>query len=113
MSTTAGSRLAPSGFIPDEQQHRRNIATYLREAHQGHLANVGTVTLGTGTAATSVVDFRVGPNSFVGFMPTTANAAQEVGAGTLYVSSRSAEGFTIAHANSTTADRAYVYCILG
>lgn len=113
MAASAGSRLAPSTFLPDEKQHRRLIALWMREAHQGHLGNVGTVTLGTGVAATSVTDFRVGPNSFIGFMPTTANAAQELGAGTLYVSSRSAEGYTIAHANSVTADRTFVYCILG
>lgn len=111
MSTSAGSRLAPPVFIPDSTQHRRQIATYLREAHQGHLGNVGTVTLSTATAATSVVDFRVGPNSFIGFMPQTANAAAEIP--NLYISSRSAEGFTISHSSTSTADRAYTYCILG
>lgn len=113
MPASAGSRLAPAAFMEDERQHRRLIALYLREAHQGHLANVGNVTLGTGTAATVVTDFRVGPGSFVGFTPTTANAAQELGAGTMYLSSRSAEAFTIAHANSITADRTFVYCVLG
>jgi hypothetical protein len=113
MPTSAGSRLAPSSFLPDEQQHRRLIALWMREAHQGHLGNVGNVTLETGTAATVVTDFRVGPNSFVGLTPLTANAAQEQGGGTLYISGRSAEAFTIAHANTTTADRAFVYCILG
>lgn len=111
MTTSAGSRLAPSSFIPDEKVHRRSIAAYLREAHQGHLGNVGSVTLGTGVAATSVVDFRVGANSFIGLMPTTLNAAEALA--TSYISSRSADGFTISHANTTTADRAFVYCILG
>ena len=111
MSTSAGTRLAPSSFLHDEKEHRRQIAVYLREAHQGHLGNVGAVTLSTATAATAVVDFRVGPSSYIGFMPTTANAAAELP--NLYVSSRSAEGFTIAHSNTSTADRAYSYCILG
>ena len=113
MALSASSRLAPSAFIPDGQQHRRLIAQWMREAHQGHIANTGSVTLGTGVAATSVTDFRVGPNSFIGLMPTTANAAGEIGGGTIYISSRSAEGFTETHANTTTADRAFVYCILG
>lgn len=111
MAISAGSRLAPTGFVPDEQQHRRLIAQWMREAHQGHLGNVGTVTLGTSTAATSVVDFRVGVNSFIGLMPTTANAASAIAA--TYVSSRSAEGFTISHANNATNDRTFVYCVLG
>ena len=113
MATSAGSRLAPTGFVPDEQQHRRLIAGWMREAHQGHLGNIGNVTLATSTAATAVSDKRVGAFSFIGFMPTTANAAAELGAGGMYVSSRSAEGFTITHASTTTADRAFVYCILG
>lgn len=113
MTTSAGSRLAPPSFLVDEIQHRRLIAQWMREAHQGHLGNVGTVTLSTSVAATTVTDFRVGPNSFIGLMPTTANAAAEVGGGTVYISSRSAEGFTIAHANTATADRAFVYCVLG
>lgn len=113
MAASAGTRLAPSTFLTNSEQHRRLIAQWMREAHQGHLGNIGTVTLGTGTAATSVTDFRVGPNSCIGFMPTTANAAAEIGGGTLYVSSRSLEGFTIAHANTTTADRAFAYSVLG
>lgn len=113
MPLSAGSRAAPSGFVPDEQQHRRLIAEWMRNAHQGRLGNIGSVTLGTSTAATSVVDSRVGAFSFIGLMPTTSNAAQEIGAGTIFISSRSAEGFTITHASTTTADRAYVYCILG
>lgn len=113
MPTSANARIAPPAFLHDEQAHRRAIAAWEREAHQGHLGNVGTVTLTTSTAATSVVDNRVGAASFIGFMPTTANAAEEIGSGTFYVSSRSSGGFTIAHASTTTADRAYVYCILG
>jgi hypothetical protein len=113
MATSAGSRIAPSPFLMDSVQHRRLIAQWMREAHQGHLGNIGTVTLGTGVAATSVVDFRVGPNTYIDFMPTTANAAAELAAGGMWVSSRSAEGYTITHANTTTADRAFVYCVLG
>lgn len=111
MSTSANSRIAPTGFVVDEIQHRRAIAQWMREAHVGHLGNTGSITLSVGVATTPVVDTRVGNNSFIGLMPTTANAA--AGAGTTYITSRSAEGFTIAHANTATADRAYVYCILG
>lgn len=113
MAASAGTRLAPSSFLHDEQQHRRLIALWMREAHQGHLGNTGSVTLTTSAASTVVVDFRVGANSFIGFMPTTANAAAELAGGTMYVSSQSAEGYTITHANTTTADRAFVYCVLG
>ena len=111
MSTSAGARLDPTPFIPDDMQHRRLIAQWMREAHQGHLGNTGTITLSTGVATTPVVDFRVGANSFIGLTPLTANGAGALGS--TYISSRSAKGFTITHANTATADRAFVYCILG
>jgi hypothetical protein len=111
MARSAGSRLAPPLFHRDEVTHRQLISGYLREAHQGHLGNVGTVTLATGALTTAVIDLRAGAFSFIGLMPTTANAAGALG--TTYVSSRSAEGFTITHANTVTADRTFVYCILG
>lgn len=113
MARSATSRLAPPGYVLNSGIHRQQISAYLREAHQGHLGNTGTVTLGTSVAATSVIDTRVGAFSFIGFMPTTANGAAELAGGTMYVSSRSAEGFTITHANTTTADRTFVYAILG
>lgn len=111
MAVSAGTRLAPSTFLADEKQHRRLIALWMREAHQGHLGNVGTVTLAVSAAATSVTDFRVGPESVIGLMPTTLNAAAAIPS--TYISSRSHEGFTITHANTTTADRAFAYSILG
>lgn len=111
MTTSAGSRLAPSSFVNDDKQHRRAIAVYLHEAHQGHLGNVGTLTLAVGTAETVVADFRVGPSSVIGLMPTTLNAAAAIPS--TYISSLSAEAFTITHANTATADRAYSYSVLG
>lgn len=111
MTVSAGTRLAPSTFLPDSTYHRRLIAQWMREAHQGHLGNVGEVTLALGTANTAVVDFRVGPNSVISLMPTTLNAAGA--AATTYVANRTSEAFTIVHANTGTADRAFAYSILG
>ena len=111
MPASAGSRLGPPQFQPDEKLHRRSIANWAFEANQGHLANVGVVTLTTGTAATVVTDFRVGPNTVIGLMPTTLNAAEALAS--TYISGRSAEAFTITHANTSTADRAFAYSVLG
>lgn len=111
MAISAGTRLAPTSFEIDDKRHRRNIAAYLREVHQGHLGNVGTVTLMTGTVSTVVTDFRVGPNTVISLMPTTDNAAAAIPS--TYISGRSAEAFTITHANTTTADRAFAYSVLG
>lgn len=111
MPASADARLAPTAFEADEVRHRRHIAAYLREAHQGHLGNVGTVTLLSGTVTTVVTDFRVGPNTVIDLMPTTANAAADLV--TTYISSRSAEAFTITHANAATGDRTFAYSVLG
>lgn len=111
MAVSIGTRLAPTGFISDSTQHRRLIAQWMREAHQGHLGNVGSVTLMAGTANTAVVDFRAGPKSVIHLMPVTLNAAGALSS--LYIANRSAETFTIVHANTVTADRAFAYSILG
>lgn len=113
MAVSADARVIVPYFDPDEVRHRRMLAQWAREANQGHLQNIGTVTLSANVATTTVTDRRVGAFSFIGFMPTTANAAAEIGAGTMYVSSRSAEAFTITHANNAQVDRTFVYCILG
>lgn len=111
MATSAGTRLIPPSFILDSLNHRRLISQWMQSAHQGHLGNVGTITLSPGTANTAVVDARVGPNSVIHLMPTTFNAAAALP--TTYVANRTAEAFTIIHLNTATADRAYAYSILG
>jgi hypothetical protein len=111
MALSAGSRLAPSNFLVDEQAHRRAISLWEHEAHQGHLGNVGVVTLAVGAGTTVVTDFRVGPNSVISLSPTTLNAAQALT--TTFISSLSAEAFTISHTNTATADRAFAYSVLG
>lgn len=111
MAVSAGTRLAPSAYLPDQAQHRRAIASWEREAHQGHLGNVSSLTLATSAASTVVTDFRVGAGSVIGLMPTTLNAAAALAS--TYISSRSAGAFTISHANTGTADRAFAYSVLG
>lgn len=111
MPASAGSRVTPGAFLPDEKMHRRNLSVWAHEAHQGHLGNVGVVTLGTSTAATVVADPRVGPETVICLMPTTLNAAEALAS--TYISSRTAEAFTITHASTSTADRAFAYSVLG
>jgi len=113
MPTSATSLLAPPPYLLDTEQWKHRASTYMLQAHQGHLGNTAAVTLLSGTVATAVTDWRAGFNSFIGFMPRTANAAAELGNGTLYVSSQSKGGFTITHANAGTGDRNYIYALLG
>ena len=104
--------LAP-GILADDAQWKRTIQQWQQEVNQGHIQNVSSVTLVAGGTTTVVTDFRVGIASFIGFMPTTANAAAEIGAGGMYVSSRGKQTFTITHANNAQTDRTFTYCVLG
>ena len=113
MTTSAGERLSVPVFLNDEKQHRRMMGVWIQQANQGHLNNAGTVTLTVNAQSTSVADARAGRFSFIGFMPTTGNAASEMAAGTMFVSTRLAEGFVITHASAVAADRTFVYAILG
>jgi hypothetical protein len=114
MATSAGSRISlPVGYLTDDPQWKRSIASWVLEANQGHIQNTGSVTLTDNVASTTVSDARAGANSFIGFMPTTANAAAELGGGTLYVATQGKQTFTITHANNAQTDRTFRYCILG
>lgn len=76
----------------------------------------GTVTLPTDASTTTVVDdARVGPESVITLMPTTAAAATEYVTGSVYISDRDTANkqFTITHSNSGVAARTFDYGILG
>lgn len=104
--------LAPlTGSIGSE--HRRRIAEAANQALRGKLNAQRDVTLTANATATVIVDPRITPNSFIGLMPTTANAAAEIGAGTMYVSARGDQTATITHANNAQTDRTYRVTILG
>jgi hypothetical protein len=47
------------------------------------------------------------------FTPTTANAAAEQGGGTMYLSARAKQGFTLTHANNSQTDRTFLYIVIG
>ena len=95
------------------EEHRRIIAQDINKISDGVTLNAGSVTLTASTTDTVVSDGRVGVDSVIYFMPKTANAAAEVGAGGMYVSSRGKETFTITHASNAQTDRDFEYALLG
>jgi hypothetical protein len=111
MAASAQAGVAVPIFQPEETKHRRNISGWAQWVNQGHLQNTGTVTLGTGTVATVVVDSRVSINSVPVLQPATQNAASAQA--TTFVSTISAGGFTITHASIGSADRVLRYALLG
>lgn len=95
----------------------RKISRVVNSILSGKLNNIFSLTL-TANSATTVITVPVGlltDNSFISLMPTTANAATEFGAGTIYVSTINAltNTFTITHANNANADRTFKYIIFG
>lgn len=113
MAAAAQAGVSVPVFQPDEIRHRRDIAQWAQWANQGHLANVGEVTLISGTASTVVSDKRVSQNSFIGFMPETAKALSAMP--TVYVPTIDAAAgtFTIAHSSTASGNRTFRYCLLG
>lgn len=99
----------------------KKINTSLQQLASGRSNAVGTVTLATGSATTTVSVANgaisqtgiVAPGSVPILTPTTANAAAEVGNGTMYISAVAKDSFTITHANSATTGRTFSWAILG
>ncbi len=87
----------------------------LNLAMQGKLNNGGTVTLATSSATTTITDPRIGADTEVILVPTTANAAAEVGGGTLYQTypNVTENQAVLNHVNSATADRTYAFALNG
>jgi hypothetical protein len=109
-SANAKTSIIP-GYLTNDPEWKRGMATWAAEANQGHLANTGTVTLLSGTVTTVLTDSRIGAYCFVGLMPQTSNAAGAIA--TTYIASQSQGGATITHASAATGDRTFRFCILG
>lgn len=92
----------------------RRVAQKVNQILDGKTNNTGSVTLTASTTTTTVTDRRVGVESVILFMPTTANASAEIGAGGMYVSTQTAgTSFVITHANNAQTDRTFRYIIVG
>lgn len=106
---------APALDAPDESIHRRQISQSVNNLLLGRTNNVLDVTLEASSATTTVTDVRIGINTVLLLMPTTANASAEIGAGTIYVgqSSRVNGRVVITHANNSQTDRTYKVVLVG
>jgi hypothetical protein len=104
-----------AGFpgLPVAGADARQVAAVVNRVAQGKLNCTGSVVLAPGTATTSVSDARVTAASVILLMPTTANAAVELGNGTLFVSARDKSGFTLTHANNAQTDRSFDFAVIG
>jgi hypothetical protein len=95
------------------EEWQRQITWIINAMLDGKHNGTGSITLTASASSTAVADSRVGTYSVINLMPLTANAAAEIGAGAVYVSSRAQGTFTIAHANNAQTDRLFQYSISG
>ena len=91
----------------------KKIVLAIHQLAAGRSNSVGTVTLATGSASTIVPDKNCAAGSTPLLTPITANAATEVGNGTMYVSAVANGSFTITHANSASSGRTFLYALHG
>ena len=97
----------------DAAEHRRLLATATNQIADGRSNATGTVTLTANQATTTLTDIRIGTDTVIALMPTTANAAAELGAGGLYIGTVTGGSATITHANNAQSDRTYTYSLQG
>lgn len=79
---------------------------------QGKNNSAGKVTLRAGNVTTVVDAPNCAEDSAPLLVPLSANAAAEIGNGTLYVTPGRAQ-FTITHANNGQIDRSFAWAALG
>jgi hypothetical protein len=89
------------------------FAQAINELWQGRSNAVGRVTLTANDTTTVVAAENCGDESEVFLFPRTANAAAEIGAGTIYVSAVGNGTFTLTHANNAQTDRTFGYVAIG
>jgi hypothetical protein len=91
----------------------KKVILAVQQLAAGRSNAVGTVTLAVSAAATVVTDKNCAAGSTPLLTPITANAATEVGNGTMFVSTVANGSFTITHANSATTGRTFLYALIG
>lgn len=113
-----------SSFRSLPKYDKDNIDDFVRSVNDvvsgvmlGKTNNTGTCTLSANATTTTVSLPKgiLGPYTQVVFTPTTAHAATEFGAGSLYVSSRDVANaqFTVTHTNTADTDKIFQYVLVG
>lgn len=100
-------------IVSPQEKDLSKFAFSIQQLASGRSNAVGTVTLTANAASTVVTAQNCGAGSVPVPVPMTANAAAEVGAGTLYVSAVANGSFTLTHANNSQTDRTFGWVALG
>lgn len=87
------------------------ISDVIGNIQAGKLNNTGVVTLTANAASTTLTDSRIGTNSMISLMPTTANAAAALA--TTYLDTFGKGSCVINHTNDAQTDKTFVFTITG
>jgi hypothetical protein len=98
--------------IPTEKDSYK-IVRAVRELFEGRSNAVGAFTLTANIAATTVPAANCGAGCTVLAFPKTANAAAEIGNGTMYIGTVNNGSFIVTHASNAQTDRTFLYAALG
>lgn len=108
---TTGGYPGVSPFDADEERHRRQLALVANNLLIGKTNNTGTLTITAGAATTTLTDSKIGANSVILLMPTTANAAAAIA--NIYFTAFLKGSCTVNHANNAQVDRVFKYTVTG
>jgi len=99
-------------YMPDQIQHRKQIADALNNTIKGRLNGTMSVTLDALVSTTTIYDARISLSTVPIFSPATANAAAEIAAGGLYFALNAGE-CVAHHANNSQTDRTFQVVLIG
>jgi hypothetical protein len=103
-----------SGNVPASgERDLFRIVRGIRDLFEGRSNAVGSFTLTANAATTIVTAPNCGAGCTISVQPTTANAAAEIGNGTMYIGAVNNGSFVVTHANNAQADRTFLYVALG
>ncbi len=108
---TSGGFPGVSPYDEDQARHRRQLALVANNTLAGKLNNTGTFTVTANAATTTLTDSRIGANSTIYLMATTANAAAALP--NIYFTAFGDGSCTVNHDNNAQADRTFKYAVIG
>lgn len=102
-------------YLQDATEHRRKLARAVNQTIGGKMNVFIDATLTANAASTTITDARIGYYSVICWMPMTANASAEIGAGTIYITQANMQSgsVVITHANNAQTDRTFRFQIIG
>jgi hypothetical protein len=103
----------PISTISQDERDMSKIVFTVRQLADGRNNSVGIFTLTANAGSTTVTATNCGAGSSVHYSPTTAHAAAELAAGTMFVGTVSNGSFVVTHANNAQADRTFMYTAHG